>query len=232
MLDVCVAKTFAQSRERAFRLEAAFEAGDGITVLFGPSGAGKTTVLRAVAGIVTPDSGRIAAGSKIFFDSEAGINLPIQRRRVGYVFQDYLLFPHLTAEENVIYALRNGRAKRSERRERARAILAQFGIADLHDRYPQSLSGGEQQRTALARALASGPEVVVLDEPLSAVDVETRSRLLDEIQAAQSMARVPFIYVTHNREEAVRLGTHAVVLDRGRVTRTGSPLEVFQAAEL
>ena len=152
----------------------------GINILFGPSGSGKTTTLRAIAGLVAPDEGRIAHGAQIYFDSTMHINLPIQRRRVGFVFQDNALFPHLTAAQNVAY----GVAAR-ERTTRARALLAQFGVEHLAAHYPRELSGGEQQRVALARALAPAPAVLLLDEPLSAVDVPTRARLLDEIDAAQ-----------------------------------------------
>ncbi|HYX42692.1 MAG TPA: ATP-binding cassette domain-containing protein, partial [Pyrinomonadaceae bacterium] len=184
-----------------FALDLAFETRAGINILFGPSGSGKTTTLRAIAGLVAPDAGRIAHGEQIYFDSTARINLPIQRRRIGFVFQEGALFPHLSAEQNVAY----GVAAR-ERAKRARALLAQFGVEHLAARYPRELSGGEQQRVALARALAPAPSVLLLDEPLSAVDVPTRARLLDEIDAAQRTSGIPFLYVTHNHAEAVRLG--------------------------
>src|SRR4030095_9246835 len=141
-----------------------------------------------------------------------GANLSIQKRRVGYVFQDYALFPHMTAEQNVAYGIKNN-GEGESRQDRARAMLAVFKIEHVGQRFPQNMSGGEQQRTALARALASDPAVVLLDEPLSAVDLDTRSRLLDEVQLAQSQVAIPFIYVTHNVAEAVRLGTHVVVLE-------------------
>ena len=203
----------------------AFKAGAGITILFGQSGSGKTTTLRAIAGIVTPDHGRISIGEEIYFDSATGKNLSIQKRRVGYVFQDYALFPHLTAEQNVAYGIKEESEK--HRREKARAMLALFRIEHIALRYPQNMSGGEQQRTALARALASDPAVVLLDEPLSAVDTETRSLLLDEIILAQQRVSIPFIYVTHNTAEAIRLGQEVVVLKEGLVKETGSPAAVF-----
>src|SRR5262249_20637703 len=159
--------------------------------LFGPSGSGKTTTLRAIAGIIRPDDGDINVGGRTFFDSKSGINLHIQARRVGHVFQDYALFPHLTGEQNVSYGIRSGSAE--QRLEEARVMLALFKIEHIRHRYPKNMSGGEQQRIALARALASEPSVVLLDEPLSAVDVETRLGLLDEIAAAQARVAIPFL---------------------------------------
>ncbi|PYS93229.1 MAG: Fe3+/spermidine/putrescine ABC transporter ATP-binding protein [Acidobacteria bacterium] len=219
-------KRTADDARAGFMLDLAFETRAGINILFGPSGSGKTTTLRAIAGLVAPDEGRIAHGAQIYFDSTMHINLPIQRRRVGFVFQDNALFPHLTAAQNVAY----GVAAR-ERTTRARALLAQFGVEHLAAHYPRELSGGEQQRVALARALAPAPAVLLLDEPLSAVDVPTRARLLDEIDAAQRTSGIPFLYVTHNHAEAVRLGTHLILLHEGRVVQTGRPLDVFNAPQ-
>lgn len=199
--------------------------------MFGQSGSGKTTTLRAIAGIVTPDSGCISVGDEIYFDSATGTNLSIQKRRVGYVFQDYALFPHLTAEQNVAYGIKANGAQGASRLERAREMLALFKIEHVRQRYPKNMSGGEQQRTALARALASDPAIVLLDEPLSAVDAETRSRLLDEVASAQERVRIPFIYVTHNTTEAIRLGAHVVVLHEGLVKHTGSPAAVLLKSE-
>jgi molybdate transport system ATP-binding protein len=199
--------------------------------LFGQSGSGKTTTLRAIAGIVTPDAGRISSGAAVYFDSATGKNLSIQKRRVGYVFQDYALFPHLTGEQNVAYGIKDNDPGGSPRQQRAREMLSLFKIEHIAQRYPQNMSGGEQQRTALARALASDPAVVLLDEPLSAVDSETRARLLDEVVAAQERVRIPFIYVTHNTSEAIRLGSQVVVLREGRVKRIGIPAEVFETIE-
>jgi ABC-type sulfate/molybdate transport systems ATPase subunit len=187
--------------------------------------------LRAIAGIVTPDSGRISVGEEIYFDSATGRNLSIQKRRVGYVFQDYALFPHMTAEQNVAYGIKDNGAADAARHKRARAMLDLFGIGHVSRRYPNNLSGGERQRTALARALASDPAVVLLDEPLSAVDAETRSRLLDEIVSARQRVAIPFIYVTHNTTEAIRLGRQVVVLEAGKVKQIGSPSEIFTLPE-
>jgi molybdate transport system ATP-binding protein len=216
MLTVKLKKTFRNKREIAFRLDVSFAVGGGFTVLTGSSGAGKTSVLRLIAGILAPDEGLIRIDSQTFFDSARKINLPIQARRVGFVFQDYALFPHLTAEQNIAYGVKAD--NQNLRKEKARETLALFRIEHIAKRIPREMSGGEQQRVALARALASDPLLVLLDEPLSAVDVETRAKLLDEIENAQRRAAIPFIYVTHNEAEAERFGRqHRVKLENGRV---------------
>lgn len=226
-MHVAIKKRLESDKSGSFTLDITFQAVEGITILFGQSGSGKTTTLRAIAGIVTPDSGRISIAEEIYFDSARGANLSIQKRRVGYVFQDSSLFPHMTAEQNVAYGIKDNGSRGASRLERARAMLAVFKIDHVAQRYPQNMSGGEQQRTALARALASGPAVVLLDEPLSAVDAETRARLLDEVVMAQERVKIPFIYVTHNSAEAMRLGTQVVVLHEGTVKQIGPPSEVF-----
>jgi molybdate transport system ATP-binding protein len=206
------------NNERAgdFTLDIEFAAApDGITILSGASGSGKTTTLRLVAGILAPDEGTISVGSTVYFDSHHGINLPIQQRRVGFVFQDYALFPHLNAAENIAYGIKN--ADKKTRLSHAREMLSLFRIESLGKRLPRELSGGEQQRVALARALASDPKVLLLDEPLSAVDSELRAKLLDEIAAAQQRAKIPFLYVTHNEAEAERLGSRHIALRAGRI---------------
>src|SRR5215470_11692624 len=216
-----------------FRLDVEFTAPSGVTILFGPSGSGKTTCLRAVAGIVTPDEGRISLDGRLYFDSASGVNLSIQRRRVGFVFQDYVLFPHLTAEQNVAYGIRSGEnsgaQSRAAKSERAHELLSLLGIDYVARQYPRELSGGESQRVALARALASDPAIVLLDEPLSAVDAKTRARLLIEIKATQQRTGIPFLYVTHNVAEVVEIGDHVIVLNEGRVIRQGSPQDVTLA---
>ena len=238
MLRVSIRKQIGTSRSgnderesrQAFRLDVEFTAASGVTILFGHSGSGKTTCLRAVAGIVTPDEGRISLDDRLYFDSASGANLPIQHRRVGFVFQDYVLFPHLTAEQNVVYGIRagenSGGLSKAAKGERARELLALLGIEYAARQYPRELSGGESQRVALARALASDPAIVLLDEPLSAVDAKTRARLLAEIRATQQRTSIPFLYVTHNVAEVVEIGDHVIVLDEGRVISQGSPREV------
>ncbi|MCB1026061.1 MAG: ATP-binding cassette domain-containing protein [Acidobacteria bacterium] len=218
MLRIDVKKKFVKKGKEEFSLDVNFTANAGITVLAGPSGAGKTTTLRLIAGILLPDSGTIALGSEVFYDSDERINVPIQKRSVGFVFQDYALFPHLTAGQNIAFGAKI--PERSAKQEKAREMLELFRIEHLENRIPAEMSGGEQQRTALARALASEPKIVLLDEPLSAVDVETRAKLLDEIELAQSRADIPFIYVTHNEEEATRLAAGRITLANGRIDRT------------
>lgn len=215
MLAVQLKKHFYNKREIVFRLDVSFSVGNGFTVLTGSSGAGKTSVLRMIAGILTPDEGSIRMDSQNYFDSVQKINLSMQQRRIGFVFQDYALFPHLTAEQNIAYGVKAD--NQPLKTEKARKMLSLFHIEHIRKRIPREMSGGEQQRVALARALASNPLIVLLDEPLSAVDVETRSKLLNEIENAQSQTNIPFIYVTHNEAEAERLGKYRIMLQNGKV---------------
>jgi molybdate transport system ATP-binding protein len=227
MLSVAIKKRFASNGRASFALDAAFTATQGITVLFGASGSGKTTTLRSIAGMVRPDEGRISLGDAVYFDSAARVNLAMQKRRVGFVFQDYLLFPHLTATENVAYG---AKARHDQhRRQHVDDLLKLVGVDHAAGRRPAELSGGEQQRVALARALASDPAILLLDEPLSAVDVTTRSRLLDEIVEVQRKTGIPFLYVTHSPADAVRIGDSLLVMAEGSIVQEGKPLEVFNA---
>ena len=213
--ELNIRKCLGNERENQFTLDISFAAEGGITVLLGASGSGKTTTLRLIAGIITPDEGFIKVGSKTYFDSNKKINNSIQNRRVGFVFQNYALFPHLTAQQNIAFGIKSGALKL--KKEKSLEMLELFHINHIETRLPREMSGGEQQRVALARALASDPVIVLLDEPLSAVDVETRGKLLDEIEAAQQKTRIPFLYVTHNKIEAERLGTQCVTLQNGRI---------------
>lgn len=211
MLEVNVSKTLTDATRHEFKLDVSFVVDTGFTVFTGPSGAGKTSTLQMIAGILRPDAGRILLGDKVFFDQSTAVDIPIQNRRVGFVFQDYALFPHLTSLENVAYGVRS-----DDKIAMASGLLDTFHISHTRSRRPHEMSGGEQQRAALARALASEPSIVLLDEPLSAVDVETRFKLLDEIEAAQRRSGIPFIYVTHNEAEAERLGKTRVYFENGR----------------
>lgn len=215
MLTIDVRKQFFERRETSFDLEISVEVGAGFTVLTGPSGAGKTSLLRLVSGIIKPDRGRIEMDSQVFFDAEQAIDLPIRERHIGFVFQDYALFPHMNATQNVSYGIKTG--SHSERQDKANEMLGLFHVEHIAARMPREMSGGEQQRVALARALASEPRIALLDEPLSAVDIETRGKLLDEIENAQERTKVPFIYVTHNEAEAARLGRQRITMRNGRV---------------
>jgi molybdate transport system ATP-binding protein len=215
------------AREREFILDVSVTAPAGFTILFGASGAGKTTLLDCIAGLATPDSGAIQVGSRVFFDPRAGTNLPVPARNVGYVFQDLALFPHLTVEANIAYGL--DRFPQAEREQRISTILGAFRIRDLHKRRPREISGGERQRVALARSLVTDPCILLLDEPLAALDSATKGRILDDLRAWNEAHRIPILYVTHSREEVFALGERVLVLERGRVLAQGTPHEVMGA---
>lgn len=203
---------------RAFELDVSFEVAPGVTVLFGPSGSGKSRTLGCIAGIVRPDRGRIALGDDVWFDDALGVELPIHERRVAYVFQSLALFPHMTAEENVAYGVSRS-TPATERRSHAQAMLAKMRVGHLADRKPQTFSGGEAQRVALARAFAMKPRVLLLDEPFSALDAGVKKDLLAEVGEWLSREALPAILVTHDAEEAGALGDQVVLLEKGRVVR-------------
>jgi molybdate transport system ATP-binding protein len=199
--------------------------GAGVTVLFGPSGCGKTTVLRCLAGLDRPDRGFVRVGGETWSDAAAGIFLPPQRRGVGLLFQEHALFPHLTAEANVAYGLAGlGAAARAAR---VREVAALLLVEGLLRRRPGELSGGERQRVALARALAPRPRLLLLDEPLSALDAPTREELRGELRALLQRAATPSVVVTHDRVEALALGDRMAVLAEGSVRQVGPVHEVF-----
>ena len=196
-----------------------------VTVLFGPSGSGKTTVLRCLAGLDRPDKGHIFFGEEIWFDAERRFHLPPQNRRLGYLAQDYALFPHLNVAANIAFGL--GGLTRTERDRRVGDKIALFGLTGLEDRYPRQLSGGQQQRVALARALARRPRLLLLDEPLSALDAPTREQLRRQLQRWLADLGVPTLLVTHDRIEAFALADAVVLMDEGRILQTGPVLDVF-----
>ena len=208
-----------------FTLDVAWEAGDEVVTLFGPSGAGKTLTLQCLAGLVRPDSGRIVVNGTVFFDGARGVDLPTQRRRLGYVFQGYALFPHLSVRDNVAYGLHHLTA--SARRERTREVLERLGLADLAARRPRELSGGQQQRVALGRALAPDPALILLDEPLSALELPLRQALRDDLRAVLAEWRTAAVLVTHDFTEAYRLGDRIVVYEAGRVIQTAPRAELL-----
>jgi ABC-type spermidine/putrescine transport systems, ATPase components len=198
-----------------FELDVDISLNNGILALVGPSGAGKTTILQCVAGLQTPSWGEINIRGKTVFSSELGANVPIRNRRIGYVFQDYALFPHMTVEKNVKY----GKPKNESSSDKVLTVLSvleMLKIEHLRNRYPHQISGGEKQRVALARALMTEPELLLLDEPLSALDQETRSTLQQELLKIQAQWQIPFILVTHDLQEAEILGDQIIKLDHGK----------------
>jgi molybdate transport system ATP-binding protein len=215
---------------KSFELDVQASLPPGITILFGASGAGKTTLLDCIAGLVQPDAGRITTKEKVLFDRARGINLPPQLRRVGYVFQDLALFPHLTVQGNVEYGL--SRLPREQREQCSAAILESFRIAHLRERRPGQISGGERQRVALARALVIDPTILLLDEPLAALDAVTKSKIVDDLRAWNQEHHVPIVYVTHSREEVFALGEQVIVLENGRPVAQGTPHQVMSAPRM
>ncbi len=204
---------------RSFALELGLAVGRETFALVGPSGAGKTTVLRAVAGLVRPSAGRIRLGEHVLFDSAEGVDLPPEERRIGFVFQDYALFPHMTVAQNVAYG----------GRERAAELLERFRSSHLAKARPGQLSGGERQRVGLARALARGPEILLLDEPLSALDPHTRSALRGELREILDDLALPVLLVTHDFHDAAVLADRVAALVGGRVRQAGTPSELIAA---
>ena len=210
-----------------FDLQLECNLGLGITIVFGASGAGKTTLLDCIAGLTTPDSGRVAVAGRTLFDSDRGINLRVRDRRIGYVFQDLALFPHLSVEENVAYGL-SGLDHR-ERSHRVRNALDSLGILSLMQRRPAQLSGGERQRVALARALVTEPSILLLDEPLAALDLPVRMKIAEDLRRSIQDLPIPVLYVTHSRDEVFVLGERMVVIEGGKLIAQGTPHEVLSA---
>ena len=196
-------------------------------VLLGPSGCGKTTLLRCIAGLEKPTSGRISTQRGVVFDSVKRFNLPPEARRIGMVFQSYALWPHMTVFDNVAYPLRSNRALKADIHSQVTGTLDVLGIGELAHQYSGQLSGGQQQRVALARALIAGADTVLFDEPLSNVDARVRDELRIEIREMQRKLGFTSVYVTHDREEAMALGTHIAVIEQGRVAQIGTPKEIY-----
>lgn len=220
-IDLDVSRSFpgGLTVSAALRLDG----GAPVTVLFGPSGSGKSTLLRCLAGLAAPDHGRILFGDETWFDSERGIDLPPQARRLGYVAQEDALFPHLTVEENVRYGLR---ASGALARGRTDEVLRLVGLGALAARRPHELSGGERQRIALARALAPNPRLLLLDEPLASLDAPTRESLRASLRPLLTAAAIPTVFVTHDRLEALALGDRLAVMIGGRLRQVGPVPEV------
>lgn len=214
-----------KGKEPSFTVDVSFEAGNELIVLFGQSGSGKTTTLRCIAGLEKPNGGKITVNGTVYFDCHKNIDLPPQQRSLGYVFQNYALFPHMDVKKNITYGLR-GRTDR-EKEKRMREMLHLLHIEGLEDHYPSQLSGGQKQRVALARALAPGPDILLLDEPFSALDMIVRMKLRERIKLIQKELNIPVLFITHNPVEAFTLADRIIVFHEGTVQQTGTPEEVF-----
>jgi len=210
-----------QLRHGDFRLEARFGLGSGWTVLFGPSGAGKTTLLRILSGLLVPDRGRIALGGRLLTDTAAHLNVPPGQRRIGFLTQQAALFPHLTGRANIAFGLHHLGRDASE--QRVAEMLELFDATSFADRRAAALSGGEQQRIALSRALAPHPKLLLLDEPFAALDHTTKSVIVEKLHASG----VPVLYVSHALADAWEMNADAIVLEAGRISSTGAAREVL-----
>lgn len=204
-----------EARRGDFTLAAAFQAGPGLTALFGPSGAGKTSLLNMIAGVLTPAKGRIAVDGHVLFDSNARINVKPEHRRVGYIFQDARLFPHMSVESNLLYGFKL--SADSARYATPEHVIALLGIDGLLDRRPASLSGGEQQRVAIGRAILSSPRLLLMDEPLASLDDDRKQEILPYVERLRDDVKIPMLYVTHARAEVERLAARIIYMEKGRV---------------
>lgn len=205
-----------------FPMDIFWEAGKEIVVLFGPSGAGKSMTLHCIAGLTSLKEGKIRVGGKSFYDSAMKIDLPPQKREVGYLFQHYALFPHMNARQNILY----GHSDPESASEDLAEMVALFRLDGLESRYPGELSGGQKQRVALARALMRKPKILLLDEPLSAIDLAVRRTIRNEFKALQRKLCIPMIIVTHDLGEALTMADRVIIYDRGRVIQAAPPMEV------
>jgi molybdate transport system ATP-binding protein len=226
MIELSLAKQLGGFR---FAAEVALPS-DGVLALFGRSGAGKTTLVNMLAGLVRPDSGHIRVAGRILFDSAAGVDLPPERRRIGYVFQEGRLFPHLDVRGNLLYGHR--RIPAAERRVELPAIVEMLGIGHLLARRPANLSGGEKQRVAIGRALLSSPRLLLLDEPLAALDVERKGEVLPYLERLRDELVHPIVYVSHDPDEVLRLADRVLLLEGGQVVAAGAVDQVFGRPEL
>jgi molybdate transport system ATP-binding protein len=221
IIEIDVEKELVSSRGRIkLHIKATLKQGE-LFVVFGDSGAGKTTLLRILAGLLKPDKGYINMGGKVWLDTESDINIPVQLRNIGFMFQDYALFPNMTVFENILYA-----QKKKEKRL-ADELIEKFGLSEFSNRKPLKLSGGQMQRVALARALARKPDFLLLDEPLSALDAKTRTLLQDEVLKAHETQNTTIFLVSHDLAEVFRLAQKVLKLENGKIASVGRPDELF-----
>ncbi|MGE5612458.1 MAG: molybdenum ABC transporter ATP-binding protein [Bacillota bacterium] len=211
-----------------FELDAVFDVGDGVTAIFGPSGSGKSTILSIMAGILRPQSARIEFNGQVLVDTAARICLPPEDRRIGFVFQDHLLFPHVSVKENLLYGLR----RRPLRHIDFDRLVQILDLGELLDRYPHTLSGGQRQRVALGRALLRGPELLLMDEPLAALDAAVKDRILSYLERAIGEWKVPTLFVSHDQTDVRRLAERVLILESGRVVDTGPTSTTLDRAVL
>ena len=219
-----------RQRLGAFQLDVAFRAEGGLTALFGRSGSGKTSLVQLVAGLTRPDDGRIAMGERVLVDTETGLFVPAHRRRIGYVFQDARLFPHLTVRQNLLFG--QWFAPRAERRADFDGVVDLLGLSPLLARRPQRLSGGEKQRVAIGRALLASPRLLLMDEPLAALDEARKAEIIPYVERLRDDAGIPILYVSHSVSEVRRLASHLVVLASGRVVADGRAADVMDRLDL
>jgi len=208
-----------KAEDRVFQLDVAFQSAKSLIVIFGPSGAGKSVTIQAIAGLITPDEGRIVLDGRTLFDATAAVNLAARERNVGYMFQDYALFPHFTVAQNVGFPLQHSLWNGNSGAAMVQDFLAKFDLADLRASYPRQLSGGQRQRVALARALIRKPDVLLLDEPLAALDPVLRGKTRGELLKLQQSFAVPMVVITHDPADVEAFAEDLIILESGRVAR-------------
>ena len=217
-----------KNRTENFELDVSFDFLTGITGIFGRSGAGKTTLINIIAGILRPHSGKIMFDEKVIFDSDKNVNLPKHLRRIGYVAQDSQLFPHYNVEKNLVYSKSHGTSQAANFKQ----VVDVLGIVNILDRRPNSLSGGEQQRVAIARAILSEPDLLIMDEPLSSLDLQRREKILPFIERLRDSINMPILYVSHDLSEITRLADNLILLDAGKIVKSGTVEEMMSNIEI
>ena len=222
MIDIRLKKKMDQKGNHfVIDLDISLNSGDFISI-WGPSGSGKTSILRMISGLMVPDDGYISINGKVWFDRQKSINLPVQKRKIGFVFQDYALFPNMTVDENIKFALgKDGEEKR------VNYLLEMVNMSNLKNRYPESLSGGQKQRLAIVRAIARKPEILILDEPLSALDSEIRERIQDELVTMHKMMKLTTFIVTHDIREIFKTSNYCMNIVNGTIIKKGHPADIF-----
>jgi len=227
ILSARIRKKLHAAGSSPFQLDVSLEISPGISILFGPSGAGKSTALDCIAGLLTPDRAHIAIGDLVLHDTEQNINLLPEQRRLAYVFQSLALFPHLTVGENIAYGL--AALPHDECHQCVKEIASDFHVEELLNRKPADISGGEKQRVALARSLVTQPRALLLDEPLTNLDAQLKTSIMNDLRDWNRARNIPVLYVTHSRDELDTLGEHVVAMDHGRITSEGLPRDVLDA---